>query len=365
MRKIELGRWLAVALTALLVWVVPARAQIEQSKRPAFAVTTPSVQQNAAGASAATVQRSAQPSGLLGQLWLWVLEGQRELTNGMTGAVRQLKTGNALSSAAILAAISFFYGVLHAVGPGHGKFVISSYALATERTVRRGILLSFMAAFVQALSAILIVSVLAIALRATSVQIRVTEAWLETASWGLIALLGAWLVFVQVRRIVSRRSSRNAAAHVRQGGDHEGDSHYHHHSHHEHAADGSCCGHAHAPVPSQLEGQWSWARAWSLALSIGVRPCTGAIGVLIFALGIGMFWAGVFATFSMAIGTAITVSVLASMAVGSRELAARFAGGDGVWVGRIQTTAGLAGSALVLLMGASFFLASLSGPSPL
>ena len=116
-------------------------------------------------------------------------------------------------------------------------------------------------------------------------------------------------------------------------------------------------------TPAQLEGQWSWAKAWSLALSIGIRPCTGAIGVLIFALGMGIFWAGVFATFAMAIGTAITVSVLASLAVGSRELATRLVGGNSAWAARVQSVAGIAGSSLVLVMGLLFFLASLrAGP---
>lgn len=296
-------------------------------------------------------------AGPLGGLWLWVLEGQREMTNAMTAAVRQLKDGDVVASGLVLALISFLYGILHAVGPGHGKFVISSYALANERTVRRGILLSFMAAFVQAISAIIIVGVLAIALKATSIQIRMTEGWLETASWGLIALLGAWLLYGQVRPLVKRRAVR-----------HGGDGHLHAHAHHgdgghAHAADGSCCGHAHTASPAQLQGQWSWPKAWSLALSIGIRPCTGAIGVLVFALGMGIFWAGVFATFTMAIGTAITVSALAALAVGSRELATKLAGGSGAWAGRIQSAAGIAGSALVFLLGASFFIASLStGP---
>lgn len=296
-------------------------------------------------------------AGPLGGLWLWVLEGQREMTNAMTAAVRQLKDGDVVSSALVLALISFLYGVLHAVGPGHGKFVISSYALANERTVRRGILLSFMAAFVQAISAIVIVGVLAIALRATSVQIRVTEGWLETASWGLIALLGAWLLYGQVRPRVAR-----ALGGGRVHGDRHADTHHGHD--HAHAADGSCCGHTHMASPDQLQGHWSWPKAWSLAVSIGIRPCTGALGVLIFALGMGIFWAGVFATFTMAVGTAITVSALASMAVGSRELATKLAGGrGGVWAGRIQSAAGIIGSALVFVLGASFFLASLSaGP---
>ena len=245
--------------------------------------------------------------------------------------------------------------MLHAVGPGHGKFVISSYALANERTVRRGILLSFMAAFVQALSAIVIVGILAVLLQATSTQIRVTEGWLETASWGLIALLGAWLLYGQLGPLVRRARIRDQSHRHR---------HAPHHDHdHIHAADGSCCGHAHTAAANQLQGEWSWAKAWSLAFSIGIRPCTGAIGVLIFALGLGIFWAGVFATFSMAVGTAITVSALASLAVGSRQLATRLAGGSSVWAKRIQTAAGVAGSALILVFGASFFVASLSsGP---
>lgn len=297
-------------------------------------------------------------AGPLGSLWLWILEGQREMTNAMTAAVRQLKNGDVVASGLILALISFLYGVLHAVGPGHGKFVISSYALANERTVRRGILLSFMAAFVQAVSAVVVVGILAILLKATSVEIRVTEGWLETASWGLIAVLGAWLLYGQVRPLLSRGSN---PAHGRdQGHEHNG----HNHHDHVHAADGSCCGHAHMATPGQLQGQWSWSKAWSLALSIGIRPCTGAIGVLIFALGMGMFWAGVFATFSMAVGTAITVSVLATLAVGSRELATKLAGGSGgAWAGRIQSAAGILGSVLVFIIGASFFFASLTaGP---
>ena len=63
-----------------------------------------------------------------------------------------------------------------------------------------------------------------------------------------------------------------------------------------------------------------------LAAAVGIRPCTGAILVLVFAIGQGLAWAGVFATFAMALGTAITVSALAAIAIGSRELAARFGG---------------------------------------
>lgn len=115
-------------------------------------------------------------------------------------------------------------------------------------------------------------------------------------------------------------------------------------------------------TPDQLEGKWSWREAISIALAIGIRPCTGALAVLIFSLGIGLFAAGVMATFAMAIGTAITVSALATLAVTSRDFAKRVSGGQSSpWAWRIETGAAIAGSALVLVMGTAFFLASLSG----
>lgn len=134
----------------------------------------------------------------------------------------------------------------------------------------------------------------------------------------------------------------------------------------DHVHDADCgCGHAHIPAPADLDGAWSWRKGLALAFSVGIRPCTGAILVLLFALSQGLLWAGVMATFAMALGTAITVSALAALAVGSRELATRLAGGaDSGWAATIASTAGIVGSSLVLLMGAAFFVASLKGPAP-
>ena len=88
--------------------------------------------------------------------------------------------------------------------------------------------------------------------------------------------------------------------------------------------------------------------------------------MLVFAIGQGLWWAGVFSTLAMALGTAITVSALAALAVGSRELAKRLAGtgGSAKWVDRVQLAAGLGGAGLVLLLGAVFFAASLGTAQP-
>jgi ABC-type nickel/cobalt efflux system permease component RcnA len=115
-------------------------------------------------------------------MWAWLRDKQAEAQTALQSSVQRLKTAEPLSAALLLAGISFLYGVVHAAGPGHGKAVISSYVLADGRTVRRGVLLSFLAAGVQALSAVALVGVLIAALRWTGMQAKSMEAWLETAS---------------------------------------------------------------------------------------------------------------------------------------------------------------------------------------
>lgn len=120
------------------------------------------------------------------------------------------------------------------------------------------------------------------------------------------------------------------------------------------------------PTAEALQGAWSWRRALTLAFAVGIRPCTGAVGVLFVANGLGLMWAGVIATFVMAVGTAITVSTLATLAVSSRDLATRLAGtSDNSWATKAQTAFGLAGAALVFLLGSTFFYYSLITPAPL
>jgi ABC-type nickel/cobalt efflux system permease component RcnA len=334
----------------------------------------------------------------------WLIEVQRGLHVRLSTAVKSVGADDPIRASVYLVFLSFAYGIFHAAGPGHGKAVIASYVLANERTVRRGIQLSFLSAFFQALSAFVLVGVLGLIFNVTGMKRRLAEAWLETASWGLIALLGAWLLYGQIRRFRHARqpdgpSGDHAHAHDHHH-DHAGHAHEHGHEHglghvHSHSPDGGHaaghlhthshvgpashgvspghehhdhddgCDHAHLPSPAQLEGAWSWRRAFAMAFAIGIRPCTGAIVVLIFAIGQGLLWAGVLSTLAMAVGTAITVSMLASLAVGSRELAARLAGRKGrPWMSWVRQGAGLAGATAVFVLGVLFFWGSITHPAP-
>ena len=296
-------------------------------------------------------QPPPQSTGWLGRSYAWLVAQQRAINRQLSDAIRRLKTDNPIYAALLLGLLSFTYGVLHAAGPGHGKAVISSYVLANEQTVRRGILLSFMAALMQAVSAITIVGVLAVLLNKSGLHIRTTENWITTLSWGLVAAVGAWLLIVQLRSLFSSKPA--LAGHSHRG-----------HGTHAHDHDDACCDHAHMPDPKELQGAWSWRKAFAVAFAVGIRPCTGAVLVLIFALTQGLLWAGVFATFAMSLGTALTVSVLATFAIGSREFAKTLAGRTSVWAGRIQSAAGLVGALLILLLGTAFFIGSLSTTAP-
>lgn len=322
-------------------------------------------------------------SGLIG----WILAEQARFYRALSGLVRAAKQdGSAVWS---LLGVSFAYGVFHAAGPGHGKAVISSYMIANDETWRRGVVLSFAAAFLQAAVAVAVVGVAAALLGATARNMNTAVRWIEIVSYALIALVGARLVWLKGRGFwralrdwqASRRPAAAApaavptlapAAHPHPAGCGCGDhghppqhqhaapdhaapaatapmatatltlarpdavvrSEPHSHTAHSHApqdhvhgpgCDHDGCGHAHGPAPKDLAGPGGWSRGLAAIVAVGLRPCSGAILVLVFALAQGLFWAGIGATFAMGLGTAITVTAIATVAVGAKAMATRLA----------------------------------------
>ena len=349
-----IGRVLTSLLVALML-AAGARAEI----RP----INPSAVQAAAPPSAFAAPSTAQPSPeAFGGIFGWVVRTQQSLQAELVTGVKNLKAGNALAGAVLLAAMSFIYGVVHAVGPGHGKTIISSYVVANEETVRRGVIISFIAAALQALSAIALVGILAFALNASGLKINAWANQLETVSYALIALVGGWLLTTQLVRLLRRwQDSRATAA----GQDHHGeDSHHHHHDHAHHHGheEGESC--SHIIDARELAGPFDWRKIMAVVLSVGIRPCTGAILVLVFALTQGLFWAGVAATFAMAFGTAITVAALATLALGSRELVLKLGGSSGAWANAVWSICSIGGAMIILLFGLILFAASLGPARP-
>ena len=285
------------------------------------------------------------PGGFTG----WLLAQQAQFYRGLSGAIRAARAdGTAVWG---LFGLSFAYGVFHAAGPGHGKAVISSYLVANEETWRRGVVLSFASALLQALTAIVLVGIAAVLLNASAKSMGEAVRVIEIVSYALIALVGVRLLWVKGRAFIAALRSRGAEAeqHAHDHHHHDG---AHAHAHDDHAHDHH--GHSHGPEPRELAGRGGWQRGLSAIVAVGLRPCSGAILVLVFALAQGLFWAGVGATLIMGFGTFITVAVIATLAVGARDLAARIAAqraGSGVLIMRgLEVVASLLVIAFGLLL---------------
>ncbi len=236
---------------------------------------------------------AAEPQ--VGSIVGWLLAKQSEFYREISSTIRAAKSDG--SAVWTLLAISFAYGIFHAAGPGHGKAVISSYLVANQETARRGIVLSFASALLQSLVAVVIVGICAWLLNATAKTMCSAERVIEIASYALIAAFGARLVWTK------------GGAFIRA-----------------------------LQVPR-------------LALAVGLRPCSGAILVLVFALAQGLFWAGVAATFVMGLGTAITVAAIAVVAVSARGLAQRLSAGRDGGGTLIMRGIEFSAAGLVLLFG--------------
>ncbi len=350
----------AMAVAAVLI-ASPAAAAATQ---PAAAATPAATAATAATAlpAAAAAERGAATPPLLVQRgdraapqrgpWArtlaWIRGQQQRFYRSLAGAIRDVKEHRSLAAAWGLVVLSFLYGVFHAAGPGHGKAVISAYLVADEVLVRRGIALAFAAALVQALSAIVLVGVLVLALSAAGRTATAVAVHLEAASYALVMVVGLYMLWRAVRGLVRVPMVAHAG--------------------HPHAHDGchsASCGHAHMPGPEELKGEWSLKRAAAIALAVGVRPCAGAVLVLIFANSLGLFAAGVGATFAMALGTALTVSAIAVLTLCSKRLATGLAGSSAAWLTRLQAGLGIAGALFVFAIGLVLLAGALGADRPL
>lgn len=225
-----------------------------------------------------------------------ILSLQSSFSRALNAAVAALKGGG---DGAPLIGLAFAYGVFHAAGPGHGKAVIAGYILAGERAFRRGCALSACAALLQAAVAMALVGVGSLVLNATAATMTRAGTFIETASFALVAAAGLALTWRKAGQLAQGQAS----------------------------GCGPDC--AHIPDARIADGAQSWRTRAGIVLAAGSRPCAGAVLVLIFALSQGVAWAGVLAVLAMAVGTALTTTALAALAVFAKRTALAVAGGRG------------------------------------
>ncbi|MBV6657143.1 MAG: nickel transporter [Devosiaceae bacterium] len=303
----------------------------------------------------------AEPVVGFGFDWLVAVtaQAQGQFYQGLVAALRSVETS--AGGLWALLGLSFLYGVVHAAGPGHGKVVIGSYMLASGETARRGAMLAVMAAALQATVAVVAVGLLAGVFGLSQQVLTSATITLERFAYALIVLMGLYLLARFVRRRLKRPEPEPVAASLSAAVNH-GHSHDHHtdhhqtHDHHDHGSDCGC-DHAHMPDAEAVSGAQGWPQTLALVVGAGMRPCTGALLVLVLALSQGLFWQGSAAAYAMGAGTALTVGTLAVLAGSlSGLLAAQSQTGAWMRFGRIGLE--LTGALLVLGFGVLLLAAS-------
>ena len=269
------------------------------------------------------------------QLIRWQMQFHREL-----GSLLRASTTLEPAMIASLIGVSFAYGVFHAAGPGHGKMVIATYLATQPSRLRQAMQLSIGAALLQALVAIALIGIAGWLLGITARQAQGFSVWLDRGSFLLVALMGlflaqralrqGWRLYRQTRhhqspplqiqgiiaplRSLATHPARPAALLDPVGIRHQPPLM---------EAIPCGCGHSHVPDHESLNQANDWRSRLGILCSMGLRPCSGALLILVLARVMEHFWLGVVATLAMAVGTALTVSLLALLSQRAQHLAWR------------------------------------------
>lgn len=236
----------------------------------------------------------------------WAAALQRDFQNAMAGALRALRAGNPGATLGLMT-VCFAYGFFHAVGPGHGKVLIGGYGLGARVPMVRLAGIALLSSLAQGLTAVILVYAGILTLGWGSKQlVGAAEDIFAPASYAAILLVGAWLILRGARKLWRQRQNQ---------------SHTHSHSHAHQGDSDICddCGHRHGPTPDEAARVSSLRDLLILVGAIALRPCTGAIFLLILTWRMGIVAAGIAGTFAMALGTASVTIAVALATVGLRE----------------------------------------------
>lgn len=277
-------------------------------------------------------------------LWIWAL--QNEYLMALMHEFESLRGQDGVGWALVMT--SFFYGVLHAGGPGHGKIVLTTYLLTHRSRLNRGIAMGASAALLQGGTALLLVGVPIGLAGRLPIDTETASLWATRASFTLLALVGLYLL-VRAGGVLSEsvRRLRRVTGEARH--DHAGPMH------------GAGSGCRHRPCAAEIDTVGSRRAAAGVVLSIGLRPCSGALFVLILATALDLIWYGALSVIAMSTGTAITIVVLAIIASEAREWASSvMAHRSPIWNLAAAGLGALGGTLLVFLglwsLNASFVL---------
>lgn len=287
-----------------------------------------------------------------GALWLWQawpqvmmksILWQREVNQQMSSLLKAVAADPTKAGGSLLI-FSFLYGVLHALGPGHGKIVITTWLATHPSKLKSSIGLTLASSLLQGIVAIVLVVVVLTLLKLPARQLHMSSFWLEKGSYALVGVLGlllCWRALKKLRLLVRKPVFKTITPH--------------------HVHDAHCgCGHQHLPTQAQLQSGEDWRARLMIILSMGMRPCSGAIMVLLFSKVIGVFSWGVISALAMAAGTSLTITSLALLVHSFRQLAVKLSGNATpvLWKQVGWTTLALAGGVILLAAAVTLWVSA-------
>jgi len=257
-----------------------------------------------------------------------------------------------------LVAVSFGYGFLHAVGPGHGKMLIGGYGMGSRVRIGPLALIALASSLAQATTAVILVYAGVFVLGWTKDQmVGVAEDVMAPIGYAAVATVGLWLVLRGLRgmrRVGLDAENPQHAAHHDHGRHSPGHAEHGHHHAHGAACD---CGHRHGPTLEDVSRLSGWRDAVALIASIALRPCSGALFVLILTWQMGIGATGILAAYAMGIGTASVTLAVAGLAVWARDGALASLPGSGL--ARAIPLFEIAAGALVALLATDLLIRSI------
>jgi len=312
------------------------------------------------------------------ELIQWAKAQQQATQRELAGSIQAIRRGTDPWALWALLGGCFVYGVVHAIGPGHGKVLIGGAAFASRRTAWRMAGIGFLASLAQAVTAIVLVYAgLGVLALSSGAIIGTTERLLVPISFAAMVGIGIWIAWRGVRMVrhaaATERGAHHHHGHTCSGHHHDdgahdqdhdhGHQHHHDHSHSHHAHSSECAaGCKHMPTAEEVDRIGSWRDVLALIVAIGIRPCSGALIVLVIAWRFGLYGTGAASAFAMAVGTGIVVATVAIAATALRQMDL---GGNGSGAlstsvaGGIQAIAGL----LIALLCAVLLAGSLATPA--
>ena len=262
------------------------------------------------------------------RLFTQIADWQRLFNQLISDNLHHIQQHSAAAGVTLITA-SFLYGVIHALGPGHGKFIIASYLSTHESRLKQSIKLSVFSSLTQGIVAVVATSVVLIVLNLSSRYFKLSQLWLERGAFLLLAGLGLYWIYqgsrlqkkpsttiFQINKLTPLSSSQSAVKNHRTFST-------------EHAPV-CACGHQHLPNAQQLKKAEDWKSQLLVILSIGMRPCSGAIFVLFLSYMLDIYLWGVVATLAMSLGTGLMLALFAALVKYTRHLAITL----GNWYGK-------------------------------